>query len=160
MAKQQAKNVANNQSPQQGGNQPVAPQYAQPAPPDPALQATLRNIANLRADLDNLDSNPTNTVPLRKDLVIAAQGTKPSPASVEKLSKTLAAAVAGNAKLRAQHQKLAQYAHALSNGAHLTATQQQVILDNVKKILSDGGVPAEDVTTVIGDFKTIATETK
>ncbi len=160
MAKQQAKNVANNQSQQQGGNQPAAPQYNPQTPSDPALQATLRNIANLRADLDNLDSNPTNTVPLRKDLVIAAQGTKPSPASVEKLSQTLAAAVAGNTKLRTQHQKLAQYAHALSNGAHLTATQQQTILDNVRKILQDGGVPAENVTAVISDLKTIATETK
>ena len=69
MAKQQAKNVANNESAQQGGSHPAAtpPQYSQP-PPDPALQATMRNINNIRVDFEALDSHPTNTAPLIKDL--------------------------------------------------------------------------------------------
>ena len=161
MAKQQAKNVANNESAQQGGNQPsaAAPQYT-PPPPDPMLQATMRNINNLRVDFEHFDVNPTNTAPLIKDLNEAAQGTKPSPTDVAKLAQDLAAIMAGNQKLHAQHQKLAQYVHAMFNGSHLSPIQQQTVLDAVKKILADGGVAADDSAKVIGDLKTIATETK
>jgi hypothetical protein len=161
MAKQQAHNVANGESAQQGGNQSTAaaPQYNPPAP-DPMLQATMRNVNNLRVDFEHFDVNPTNTVPLIKDLNEAAQGPKPSPANVAKLAQDLAAVLAGNQKLHAQHQKLAQYVHAMFNGSHLSPVQQQSVLDAVKKILTDGGVPADDSAKVIGDLKAIATETK
>ncbi len=163
MAKQQAKNVANNENAVEGGTQPAPtpPQYnPQPAQPDPALQATLRNISNLRVDFEDLDVNSTNTVPLIKDLTEAAQSTKPSPASVTRLAQDLAPVVAGNKQLHTQHQKLAQYVHAMFNGSHLSPAQQQMVLDAVKKILTGGGVPADDVAKVISDLKTIGTETK
>lgn len=161
MAKQAAKNAANNESSQQGGMQPQPSAPAQNyQPPDPALQATLRNINNLRVDFEGFDASPTNTVSLQHDLMEAAQSTKPSPASVTKLAGDLATVLAGNKKLHAQHQKLAQYVHAMCNGSHLSPTQQQMILNAVKKILTDGGVPADDATNVISDLKTIATETK
>ncbi len=162
MAKQQAKNVANNENAVEGGTQPAAPPQYNPPPaqPDPALQATLRNINNLRVDFEDLDVNQTNTLPLIKDLTEAAQSTKPSPASVTRLAQDLAPVVAGNKQLHAQHQKLAQYVHAMFNGSHLSPAQQQTVLDAVKKILTDGGVPADDVAKVISDLKTIGTETK
>jgi hypothetical protein len=162
MAKQQAKNVANGESAQQGGNQPATPPQYNPPPaqPDPALQATLRNINNLRVDFEDLDVNQTNTLSLIKDLTEAAQSTKPSPASVTRLAQDLAPVVAGNKQLHAQHQKLAQYVHAMFNGSHLSPAQQQMVLDAVKKILTDGGVPTDDVAKVISDLKTIGTETK
>ena len=69
--------------------------------------------------------------------------------------------IAGNKKLAAQHQKLAQSIHAIFNSSHLSPTQQQqTILDGVQKILLDGGVPSDDTAKVIGDLKTIADETK
>ena len=160
LAKQQAKNVANGGSAQPGGTPMAAPQPSTPAPPDPALQATMRNVSNLRVDFENFDSSPTNTVPLIKDLNEAAQGAKPAPASVTRLAQDLSAAIAGNKKLHAQHQKLAQYVHALFNGSHLSPAQQQMVLDGVKKILSDGGVDVEDSAKVLSDLKAIATETK
>jgi hypothetical protein len=163
MAKQQAKNVANNENAVEGGTQPapVPPQYnPPPAQPDPALQATLRNINNLRVDFEDLDINQTNTLPLIKDLTEAAQSVKPSPASVSRLAQDLAPVVAGNKQLHAQQQKLAQYVHAMFNGSHLSPAQQQTVLDAVKKILTDGGVPPDDVAKVISDLKTIGTETK
>jgi hypothetical protein len=160
MAKQQAKNVANGGSPQPGASAPAgAPQYFQ-APPDPALQATMQNIHNLNADFGDLDSHPTNTAPLIKDLTDAAHGAKASPESVSKLAGDLAAAIAGNAKIKPQHPKLSQYVHAAFNGSHLTPVQQQAVLAGVKKILSDGGVPDDDAAKVISDLKAIATETK
>lgn len=158
MAKQQAKNVANGESAQP--NQPAAPPQYNPPPPDPMLQATLRNINNLRVDFTDLDSNQTNSLPLAKDLTEAAQGAKPSPADVTKLAQNLAAAVAGNQKLHAQHQKLAQYVHAMFNSSHLSPAQQQMVLDAMQKILSDGGVSTDDSAKVISDLETIATETK
>jgi sulfur relay (sulfurtransferase) DsrC/TusE family protein len=158
MAKQQAKNAASGESTQPGVNPPAA--ATPPTPPDPVLQATMRNINNLRVDFENFDSSPTNTRPLIKDLTDAAQGTKPSPPNTANLAQDLAAAIAGNQKLHAQHQKLAQYVHALFNGSHLSPAQQQMVLDALKKILTDGGVSADDSAKVISDLKTIATETK
>ncbi len=103
---------------------------------------------------------PTNTLPLTKDLTEAAQGAKPSPVHVNTLAQDLASTLAGNKRLHPQHQKLAQFVHALFNSSHLSPAQQQTVLDSVKKILTDGGVPADDVAKVITDLKAIATETK
>ena len=159
MAKQQAKNVANNESPQ-GTTRPATPPPQNNQPPDPALQATMRNINNLRVDFEGFDANPTNTVSLQGDLTAAAQGTKASTAAVARLAGNLAAAIPGNTKLHPQQQKLAQYVHAMFNGSHLSPAQQQMILNAVQKILSDAGVTAETTANLISDLKTIATETK
>src|SRR5277367_2220128 len=153
MAKQQAKNAANNESAQQGGYiPPPAPPQNNP-PPDPALQATLRNITALRADFENLEASPTNTPPLNNDLTAAAQGAKPSAATIARLAGDLTTAIAGNKKLHAQQQKLAQYVHAIFNSSHLSATQQEAICDSVQKILSDGGVSDYDAANVVKDLK-------
>jgi len=165
MAKQQAQNAAASENRNQQAIDPAG--HASPTPPppnnqqpDPALQATLQNISNLRADFDDLGSGRTNTVALQNDLTTAAQGAKPSPAVVTKLAEDLAAAVSGNKKLQAQQQKLAQYCHAIFNSSHLSAAQQQTVLDAVQKILSAGGVSTDNVTTVIADLKAVATTTK
>jgi len=165
MAKQQARNAVaseerNQQAINPGGQSPSAPPPQNNQQPDPALQATLQNISNLRADFDDLGSGRTNTVALQNDLTTAAQGARPAPAAVTKLAEDLAAAVTGNKKLQAQQQKLAQYCHAIFNSSHLSATQEQSVLDAVKKILSDGGVSDDDVTKIIADLKAVATATK
>jgi uncharacterized protein YoaH (UPF0181 family) len=161
IARQQANNATGNGNAQPGANSaPAAPPQYNPPPPDPALQATLRNINNLRVDFAELDSNNTNTLALTKDLNDAAQGAKPPATDVTKLAQDLAPLLAGNQKLHAQHQKLAQYCHAMFNGSHLTPAQQQMVLDAVQKILSDGGVSADDAAKVASDLKTIGTETK
>jgi hypothetical protein len=155
MAKQQARNVAN----PEGAAPAPAPQY-QPAAPNPALQATMQNVNNLRVDFENFATSPTNTLPLTKDLNDAAQGAKPSPADVASLAQDLSAAMAGNSKLAAQHQKLAQYVHALFNSSHLAPAQQQAVLSAVEKMLLAAEVPADDVAKVTGDLKKIAGQTK
>jgi hypothetical protein len=165
MAKQQARNAVasenrNQQAIDSSGQSPSAPPAQNNQQTDPALQATLQNISNLRADFDDLGSGRTNTVALQNDLTTAAQGTKPSPAAVTKLAEDLAAAASGNKKLQAQQQKLAQFCHAIFNSSHLSAAQQQAVLDAVQKILTDGGVSADDVTKVITDLKAVATAVK
>jgi len=165
LAKQQAKNAAasenrNQQAIESSGQSPTAPPSQNNPPPDPMLQATLRNISNLRADFDDLASGRTNTVAFQNDLKEAAQGTRPAPAAVTKLADDLAAVVSNNKKLQEQQKKLAQFVHALFNSSHLSAVQQQTVLDLVQKILSDGGVSADDSAKVITDLKAIATATK
>jgi hypothetical protein len=155
---EQHQHAINNQGSPTG--QPATPPPANNPPANPALEATLQNIASLRADFEKFDSNPTNKLPLLNDLAAAAQGAKASAASISKLADSLTTAVAGKKKLHAQHQKLAQSVHAIFNSAHLAPAQQQQMLDGVQKILLDGGVSPEDTAKVIGDLKTIATETK
>ena len=147
---------------------PAAPAPAAPAnpQPDPVLEATLQNIADLRASFDALSRlTDTNAIAAKKTsltrhLAAAASGTKPSPASLSRLTDDLATAVAGNEKLNPQHQKLAQDVHAVFNGAHLSATQQQMIFDDVRKILQVGGAPPDQSTNLLNDIKAIATETQ
>ena len=141
-------------------NPAPAPAPAQPPPTDPALQATLQNIDSLQSDFANVSSNPTNTQPLVGDLTAAAQGSKPSAQSTSQLANDLANALSGNDKLRAHYQPLARYVHAVFNGSHLAATQQQMILDGTQKIMDDSAVSTDASAKIIGDMKTIATETQ
>ena len=69
-------------------------------------------------------------------------------------------ALAGNEKLRPQHQKLAQDVHAIFNSSHLSAAQQQKIFTDVQTLLQNGGVPPDVAATIVNDVKAIATETK
>jgi hypothetical protein len=168
----QAKNVSAKVTNAEQGNPPsptsppAVPTQTSPQP-DPVLEATLRNIANLRADFAALgilaDTNSTATQKqlLMNDLATAAQGTKPSPTSISKLADDLVTATAGKVKSGATQQKLAQDVHAIFNSSHLSPVQQQTIFNDVQKNLPDGaGASPEATTNVVNDIKTIATETK
>jgi hypothetical protein len=178
MAIQRAKNVSANETrmSDETTNQdnsppsppPVSAAATKPVPPqdNPALEATLRNISNLRVDFDALgklselksDSLPKKL--LVNDLTAAAQGAKPPENSVSKLADSLATAVAGKAAMKNQHQKLAQDVHAIFNSSHLSAEQQKTISADVRKILQDGGASPDETTNVVGDIQTIASQTK
>jgi hypothetical protein len=168
----QTKNVTANAGNTRQDNppSPTQPPPALPAqnnpPPDPVLEATLQNIAGLRADFDAFgDQADTNSAAAQKPslmshLTAAASGTKPSPASVSKLADDLMTAMAGNEKLRPQHQKLAQEVHAICNNSHLSPVQQQKIFADVQTLLQNGGVLPDNATNIVNDIKTIASETK
>jgi hypothetical protein len=166
-AMRQARDVSGKVTRAEQGNPPAtaAPPPASPQP-DPALEATLRNIANLRADfaalgsLADTNSAATPRQLLMNDLATAAQGAKPSPASISKLADDLATATAGKAKAEATQQKLAQDVHAIFNSSHLSPAQQQMIIDSVQTTLQSSGAAPEDATNVVNDIKQVATETK
>jgi hypothetical protein len=168
IAIRQAKNASANETAanQRLMDNPPPQNNPNPPPTDPALQATLQNIESLRADFAAIGNAATNASltalkqSLTNDLAIAAQGAKPQPASISKLADDLTTAIAGKAKFRAPQPKLAQYVHAIFNSAHLTATQQQMIFNGVKNILTDGGVSLDDAAIVVNDIQTIAGETK
>lgn len=144
---------------------PAAPAPAQPAPMNPVLQATLKNIADLQTDFAGIiaatDKDPAQKTALLNDLTEAAQGTKASTNSVKKLADDLSTALAGQKKLaKPQQTRLAQTIHALFNSSHLSATQQQTLLANVQKILTEAGASLDAAVDVVTDLKAIAAETK
>jgi hypothetical protein len=146
---------------------PAMPPAQAAPPPNPMLMATLQNITTLCTVVAALnhttDAQPSadQKTALLNDLSAAAQGTKPSKDSVEKLSGHLVTVTLGKTKLTAVQQlKLARYLHASFNGAHLTAAQQTTIFNDVKKILEDGGASADDISNVVDDLKAIAADTK
>ena len=169
IAKGQAKRDVNQSNAQQGiapaqPNSPAPPPQA--APTDPALAATLQNITSLRADFAALNdstgakADSTQKVSLLNNLSAAAQGTKPASASVQKLAGHLTTAILGRKTLPAHQTKLARDIHAIFNSSHLSAAQQQMMFDDVKKILEGSGAATEDVASVMADLQQIAGETK
>ena len=144
-----------------------APAAAPAAPVDPALQATMNNVAGLQSDFAALNNStgdkpdPSQKISLLNNLSQAAQGTKASSASVKKLADDLLTAVAGKKKLAAAQQtKLARAVHALFNSSHLSEAQQKSLLADVQKILTDGGASLDDAVNVVTDLKAVAAETK
>lgn len=142
-----------------------APAPATPAPADPVLQATLKNVAGLQTDFAGLikaadKADPAQKTSLLNDLTQAAQGTKADADTVKKLAEHLAAALAGQKKLvAAQQTKLAREVHALFNSAHLSPAQQQTLLTDIQKTLTDAGASADAVVDVVTDLKTVVTQT-
>jgi len=162
-----ARETAANQQLLENPQTAAAPPQNNPNPPaDPALQATLQNIANLRNDFSAIGkaaagaSLTAEKQTLTNDLAIAAQGVKPRAESISKLADDLVTAIAGKEKLRAPQPKLAQFTHAIFNSAHLTPAQQQAFFTGAQKVLTDGGASADEAANVVNDLKTIASETK
>jgi hypothetical protein len=169
LGKKQAKRDVSQSNAQQGVTpaQPQSPAAPQAPPTDPALVATLQNVADLRADLDAINhaADAQAGAEQRASLLThlsaaAAHDKKAATASIRKLAGHWIAATSGNKKLTAQNAKLARDFHALFNSAHLSATQSQALLDDVKKILTDAGVTEADATNIVADLKQIATETQ
>jgi len=144
----------------------AAPTPGSAAPMDPALQATLKNIAGLQADFAAVVATSDKPAPEQKtallnDLAQAAQGTKASAGSIKRVADDLLTAVAGQKKLAPAQQKLlAQKVHALFNSAHLTAALQEKLLTEVQKLLTDAGASLDDTVNLVTDLKTVVAETK
>jgi hypothetical protein len=140
---------------------------ASTTPVDPALQATLSNISGLQTDLGALTSStadkpdPMQRISLLNNLSSAAQGTKASSDSVKKLADDLLTAVSGRKQITsAQQIRLARDIHALFNSSHLSDAQQKLVLDDVQKTLTDGGVSLDAAVDVVTDLRKISSETK
>ena len=172
IAIQQAKRASDQNTAEQnrlqqaeGGSSSANSGPGQP-PPNPALQATLKNISSLQTDVGALgaatdaESAADQKTVLLNDLSTAAQGTKPSSSAVRTLAKDLITALAGKKVPAEQQTKLARSLHALFNSAHLNDTQRQTIFDNVQKILNNAGVSVDAATDVVTDLKQVADETK
>jgi len=132
----------------------------QPVAPDPKLALTLTNIANLRMDFVRMDANTPPKPALTNDLAAAAMGNKPSGETIARFARDLQAAIAGNDKLVAQHQKLAQDVHALFNRGGLTGVQAITVSNDVQRILRIAGAPPEAIAALDKDIEIVSDETK
>jgi hypothetical protein len=142
------------------------PAPAPAAPLDPAMQAALQNVAGLRADLAGLTTasdpaDPSQKVALLNDLSQAAQGTNHATSgAVKQLAGDLLKALAGKKKLAATQQtRLAREIHALFNSARLTPAQQQSVLNDIQKILTDADVSLDNAVDVVTDLKAVVAQT-
>jgi hypothetical protein len=163
MATQQAHRVVDQNNAEQARIQNAA---AEPAPMDPALQATLQNINGLQANFAafiNTDGelDPTVKTALLSNLSQAAQGNKPAYASVKQLATDLYPALVQRKKIAlVQQKKLAVDVHALFNSSHLSAAQQDTLSADAQKILTDAGVSTPDALNIVADLKKVADQTK
>jgi hypothetical protein len=164
IVRERAKKLVNQNNARQGVPPPMppAPAPVQPIapPPNPALNATLQNIAELQNDLSVLETNATIKTQLVANLNAAAQGTKPSAGSISKLADDLTTGLSGKKLSQDQRHKLAQFCHAIANGSHLSATQEQAVFDGVTKSLESAGVAPGDIAKIVADMKVIVGETK
>ena len=177
IAKQRARQTSDQNAAEQqqiqnaaGGPAQSAPATVTPGspvpPPNPMLQATLKNIGDLQANFTALSSaatvkpDPAQKADLLNSLSQAAQAKKASSDSVKKLAADLISALSGNKLAIAPQKKLTAQVHALFNSGHLTDAQQKTMFDEIQKALTDAGVSLDDAVNVVTDLKKIAEETK
>ena len=143
---------------------PISAQTADAPNPEATLAATFKNIANLRADLSELNytakASAEQKALLLTHLTAAAQGKKPAADAVQTLAQDLLAAVLGKTTMSDHLNKLARNLHSLCNGATVTKAQEITLLDEVRKILLDSGATNEAAAKVVADLKTLARATR
>jgi hypothetical protein len=160
VAQTQAASAGSGAAPAPG--QPTAP--AQPAV-DPVVAAAVQNISKLRDSLNTISvaadaaGAADEKAPLLNSLTAAAQGTKASSSNVRKLANAMLATLPAHKKLSPQAGKLARDIHVLFNGAHLTDTQRDAFLAEVKKLLADAEVSDDDAGKILDVLKDIVAET-
>lgn len=131
---------------------PAAPSAPAPQPLTPSQQALARLVTDL--------SKPTADQ-LGGDLTFAAQGpNKPTPTTVHKLAKDLAAALAGRAITPVQRSRVAQDLQAVVSGSNVPAAQMEDIIGDVPAILKRAGADAAAATAVGDDLKAVNAELK
>ena len=168
IAKQRARDVANKNNnrgtepPNYG--QPGQPRAATPAVPvTPQLTPAQQAYAAFQKQLFGITANAT---PDQKGALAAgmgnvAQGTKPSQATLTKLSDHLTTALGESTKLTAQRKThMAQEIGVLLNSANTPQNQKDAMVKDVQSILEGGGASAENASAVATDLTSVTEEIK
>ncbi len=168
MAKQRARDVAN----QNNNRSTEPPNYSQPgqarggAPAvssTPTLNPAQQAFANFQKQLFGVTTNTTADQKgvLAADMGNVAQGTKPSPATLTKLSDHLTTALGESTKLTQQRKThLAQEIGVLLNSANTPQTQKDAMVQDVQSILESGGASSENASAVAADLTSVTDELK
>lgn len=168
IAKQRARDAANKTSSR--GMEP--PNYSQPGqaraatpatPAAPQLNAAQQAFATFQKQLFGMATNATadQKGALAADMGNVAQRTKPSQATLTKLSDHLTTALGESTKLTAQRKThLAQEIGVLLNSANTPQTQKDAMVQDVQSILEGGGASAENASAVATDLTTVTEELK
>ena len=168
IAKQRARDVANQNN--NRGTEP--PNYHQPgqghqaapaAPAAPQMNAAQQAYANFQKQLFSLTNAATadQKSALAADMGNVAQGAKPSPATLAKLSDHLTTAMAESTKLNpTQKTRIAREVGVLLNSANTQQTQKDAMVKDVQSVLEGGGASAEHAAAVAADLTAVTEEIK
>lgn len=170
IAKQRARDAAN----QNNNRSTEPPNYNQPGQgrpgaSAPAVSATpqltpgQQAFANFQKQLFSLTNNATadQKSALAAGMGNVAQGTKPSQATLTKLSDHLATALGESTKLTTQRKThLAQEIGVLLNSANTPPAQKDAMVKDIQSILEGGGTSTENASAVATDLTTVTDEIK
>lgn len=167
--KRKARDLRDQNNAAQGVPPPAAPAAPAPVPatvPAAPVVLTPSQQAMIRVRDDLAPMKPGSTVTaaqkdqLAKDMVHAAQGTKPSQASTAKLADGLATALSGKLLSNATRGKLLQNLGAALNPAAPQASNPQDIAKDVLTLLQSAGIDRDVAENVSQSLKLVATETR
>jgi hypothetical protein len=155
-AKTMATENNNREAAARAANAPALPTPQIQQTPPPALQLT--PTQRLQIALAAIKTNSTVTAAQKAEITRDLTGTitgsnKHSQASISKLTDDLSAALAEKSLTKAQQTRLVQDIITLFNGAGLSPTRRQSILDDAQSLLGNENSHA---TAVMSDLKTIA----
>lgn len=161
MAKQRARDVANQNNNRNVEAPPAAPAASAPAPAPAPMNAAQQAFARFQATLFVVNSNSTPEVKQQftSNLAAVAQGAnKPSQATISKLSDHLTTALA-EAKLNsAKKTQVAREVAVLMNSANQTPERKQAMIKDVQSTLEGGGSSGDNAAAVAADLQSVADE--
>jgi len=165
IAKQRARDVAN-----QNNNRtipPAPPAVIKPGAGDvsttPAPNAAQQAFSAFQTQLLGVTTNATTDQKsaLARNMGNVARGSKPSEATLTKLSDHLTTAWGESTKLNPQRKtKLAQDIGILLNSANTQPVQKEALIKDVQATLESGGASAENASAVAADLTTVTEEIK
>lgn len=164
MAKQRARDVANqnnNRNVEVPPTTPAAPAASAPAPTPPPMNAAQQAFARFQSSLFVVNSNSTAAVKQQftSNLGAVAQGAnKPSPATVSKLSDHLTTALAEAKLSAAKKTHVAQVVAVLMNSGTQPPDRKQTMIKDVQSTLESGGSSSENAAAVAADLQSVADE--
>ena len=157
MAKQRAKDVANQNNnrsmdPNAFTGAAATPAAAAPATPAPQpMNSAQQSYARFQASLLSMRTNSTDAAKQQfgNNLAAVAQGAnKPSSATTSKLSQNLATALSESKLSSTGKTRVAQEVAVLMNSGNKTPEQAQAMIKDVQSTLAEGGASSENTSAV------------
>jgi hypothetical protein len=160
--RERAKELSNQNNVRQGVASPTQPALSTPTPSAPAgptlSPALLRfntEIAAIRADAQ---VTPDQKQKLAQDLIVSAQGAKPSLVSTSKLAADLSAAFTEKPLSAISRARFVQELDAVLNPAKYPQAKLDGIIRDVQAIFQENGLARMKAMAIADDVKAIAAE--
>jgi hypothetical protein len=160
--RERAKELSNQNNVRQGVAPPTQPAQPTPlpaAPPGPTLSPALlrfnTEIAGIQA---NAPVTPQQKQKLTQDLLVGAQGAKPSSVSAAKLADDVSAAFAEKPLSATSRARFVQELDAVLNPSKYPQAKLDGILRDVQAIFQENGLSRMKALAIADDVKAIAAE--
>jgi hypothetical protein len=160
--RERAKELSNQNNVRQGVASPTQPALSTPTPSaltgptlSPALLRFNTEIAAIRADAQ---VTPDQKQKLAQDLIVSAQGAKPSLGSTSKLAADLSAAFTEKPLSATSRARFVQELDAVLNPAKYPQAKLDGIIRDVQTIFQENGLARMKAMAIADDVKAIAAE--